>query len=153
MKIKYIKGNLFKLLPLAKNIICPHIVNDCKLWGSGFVVPLGNYFPKSKKEYLEQESIILGTCQFVQVLDNLIIANMVGQHGIMSKNNLHPIKYEELKKSMILVKEKALSIPDCEIHCPKFGSQRAGGEWSKIEKLIDEIWVNQNIEVTVYYLN
>lgn len=151
-KIQYIAGDLFEFLPMDKKVICPHIVNDCKLWGSGFVVPLGKHFPDARKIYFEQEKLILGTCNFAQITDDLIVANMVGQHGIIGINNPHPIRYGELRDCMLVVREKALSIPGCEIHAPKFGSQRAGGEWSKITELIEEIWITRKIPVCVYYL-
>jgi hypothetical protein len=35
-----------------------------------------------------------------------------------------------------------------EIHCPKFGSGLAGGQWSFIHQLIIDIW--KNIPVYVY---
>jgi len=37
-----------------------------------------------------------------------------------------------------------------EIHCPQFGSGLAGGNWEFITELIEDIWVENGLAITVY---
>lgn len=162
--IKYKQGDLFKYISNDEKskIIC-HIVNDVGCWGSGFVVPLGRYFPKSKLEYLSSVEKskkvnlpLLGYCQIVDCSMKTYVANMCAQTGIMShstgdraKVNNKPIRYTALVDCMRYVAD-FVELNDCEIHCPRFGSDRAGGNWEFIEELIEEIW--GDFEVRIYHL-
>jgi hypothetical protein len=85
----------------------------------------------------------------------LFIANMIAQNGVRSQNNNRPLNYYGLVKSMVSL---AYYIDNntgflnktekVEIHCPKFGSGLAGGNWAFIEDLIEDIWGKYS--VTVY---
>lgn len=98
---------------------------------------------------------------------NIIIANMIAQHDISSKSisidyidevidrTVNPIRYGALSKAMYNVLKFVKNIvlvenTEVEIHCPKFGSLRSGGDWDVIEQMILEIWVKNNINVVVY---
>jgi hypothetical protein len=35
---------------------------------------------------------------------------------------------------------------------PKFGSERAGGDWNEIEPLIKDLWTSQGFPVTIFFL-
>ena len=169
--INYVVGDLFENLPEDKIVVVPHIVNSSGGWGAGFVVPLGLRYPASRERYLEfiaehklLEKRCLGKTDFVVVEENqdrtIIVANMVGQKGVVSANNRKPIKYAALVKCMCEVAKHIrmmgwddLSIDvkkDVEIHAPKFGSGLACGNWALIEELIEEIW--EDFNVTIYSL-
>lgn len=161
-------------------ILIPHICNDIGRWGSGFVVALDKAFGPlcgnlyrfwyNKKEWREEiaqdtmsnayvlstdKAFELGKTLFVG-MDNdnprVIIANMIGQHGIgPGPDGTPPIRYEALGKCMKTVAVAAKVAPHMtEIHAPKFGSLRAGGDWKIIEKMIQELWVEQGLIVAVY---
>lgn len=169
------KLNAFRPEATVKGIIIPHVCNDIGGWGSGFVVPLGNTFPASKENYHEwhdnnsdplnlQQGILsshkfeLGKMQFVPVQDKIWVANMIAQTDLISEDNLKPLKYYALVKCLEAVRKMALRLsgPDrtdpnnVQIHAPKFGSDRAGGDWNVIEELITDIWAG--INVTIYSL-
>jgi hypothetical protein len=184
--IKYVKGNLFELLPQDNcSKIIPHVCNDIGGWGSGFVVPLGKKWPHAEASYREWHSrgftcspvglskdlaiegyirpvvsFMLGEVQFVQVEQlpesgMIEVANMIGQHETIATNP-KPIRYAALAKAMWLVDWRAKQLksetsPPAEIHCPKFGSGLAGGNWEFIEELIKEIWAD--LSVTIYYID
>jgi hypothetical protein len=151
--ITYIKGDLFNYLYKDKSnkMIC-HIVNDLKAWGSGFVIPLGEKFPRARESYLKQDVLKLGSCQFIEY-DNIYIMNMVAQHGIISSNNLKPIRYRALVECMSNVLFACQTRHIDEIHAPAFGSCRSGGNWAFISELIEEIWCQNNLRVNIYYLD
>ena len=80
---------------------------------------------------------------------------MISQNGIRSNDNVRPLNYLALAKSMnslsqyihtntgFLTKSEKI-----EIHCPKFGAGLAGGNWNFISDLIQDIW--GKFFVTVY---
>lgn len=154
--MKYIKGDLFDSIP-QKDVITfvPHIVNNIGAWGKGFVVPLGQKYPKVKQEYLAMKERILGDVQFVDC-DDVIICNMVGQNGIGRQiDGTPPIRYEALQKAMNAVKDKILElqkIKTVEIVAPLFGAGLAGGDWTVISEMISSIWSKNGIVVKIYYL-
>jgi hypothetical protein len=81
---------------------------------------------------------------------------MIAQSGIKNYENPKPIKYVALMNCMLKVKDLIIEKKrenvgtKISIHCPKFGSFRAGGNWDFIEELIFEIWIANKIDVTVY---
>lgn len=164
MKINYQKGDLFKHLP-AKNWIIPHIVNTRGVMGAGFVLPLKKSFPQAEEIYLQVAKMPCGlrlghNSYAMDIKDNKIngvIVNMVAQHGVISSSNPKPIRYAALTECMQrLVKFATYELDHVaggwEIVAPKFGSGLAGGNWDYIEELINEIWIGNNIPVTVYEL-
>jgi hypothetical protein len=94
----------------------------------------------------------LGNVQKVQISDKLWVANMVGQTGVgLGKDGRPPIRYSALADCMKEVSYLAEGI-DAEIHAPKFGAGLAQGDFGFIEKLIEEIWIDNGIDVTIYSL-
>lgn len=163
--IQYKVGNLFELLPENDSVkmIC-HIVNSIGAWGAGFVIPLAKAYPLSEEQYRKWHKkgkidsygysipFELGKVQFVNHNQNIVIANMVGQEGTgMGINGRPPIRYSALAQCMQDVARVA-KIRNAEIFAPAFGSGLAGGNWSFIEELINELWCDRDIPVTIYSL-
>jgi hypothetical protein len=154
-KIKYIEGDLFAGVENSKkNIIIPHVVNNRRVWGAGFVIPLGRKYPLAMNEYLSwsNDDILpfeLGT-QFVKVKEDpiVIVANMLAQ-GL--GENRRPLYYQHLVHCMQQVAGVAIH-RNADIVCPLFGSGLAGGDWRFIQELIVDLWIDADIDVTVYYL-
>jgi hypothetical protein len=172
--ITYIKGDLFALLPDtdAPKVI-PHVCNNLGKMGSGFVIPLCQKWPKVKEVYEAWHQGIhddvpgwiggipfeLGNIQSVTVCNDplTMVMNMIAQSGVVGSNNPKPIKYAALAKCMVEVATLTLRIFElnygrAEIHAPKFGSDRARGNWDFIAELIEECWVAKGIPVTIYSL-
>jgi len=150
--INYVNGDLFENVPDTPVVIA-HICNDKGGFGSGFVVPLSQHFPKSKMQYLAWHSSGLdfgrGRVQFVED-KNVVVANMVAQ----TLGGERPIYYNDLSRCMdkvahyIIVNLKRTG----QIICPMFGSGLAKGDWNIVEKLIEDCWIRRGISVTVHYL-
>lgn len=77
------------------------------------------------------------------------MANMIGQHGIKHGSSGPPIRYEAVAKCLEKVAEKAKEL-GASVHMPRIGCGLAGGDWSKIEPLIEESLISSGIAVTVY---
>lgn len=166
--IYYVKGDLFQnVKSVSTDVIIPHVCNNIGAWGSGFVLPLAKNYPEAKEAYLKwykgenwigSSEFAIGNTQIVAVDPGVFVANMVAQDGI-TKGSMgdrsrvvdRPLRYDSLVKCMIEVAEFALAIyPRMVIHCPKFGSGLAGGDWNFIEYLIEDIWNKSDIDTVIY---
>lgn len=145
----------------------PHVCNSIGGWGSGFVVSLSNRWKKPEEKYRqwyhqrlytkpsgEDVRFQLGEIQPVKVESDLVVVNIIGQRGTKSlpadqNPERPPIRYgalvDGMRKTAVLAKKYKASI-----HCPKFGSKLAGGNWEAIELMIFEMWIDEGIPVTVY---
>lgn len=156
--IVYRTGNIFKLLGMRKPIIIPHVCNDLGIMGAGFAKSVAIRWPHVYDRYKSLGSFVLGTTQFVEAEDGVVVANMIAQKGLMHKNRSDiPLRYsalmscmeqvsfyvEELEKK--LYRESYTKQPN--ILCPKFGAGLSGGDWNLIQALIQEIWANKNVSV------
>ena len=155
MEILYIKGDA--TAPIGSGVkVITHICNDIGGWGKGFVLALSKKWKMPEEAYRQwyksQEEFTLGAVQFVNVENELYVANMIGQQGIYKNTNgLPPIRYEAvrqcLKKVALFAMEQKASI-----HMPRIGCGLAGGKWELIEQIIKEELIDKEIAVTVYDL-
>lgn len=141
--------------PIAEgNKILVHICNDIGGWGKGFVVAISRRWKSPEKAFREwyksKDNFELGQVQFVQVEDDLWVANVIGQHKIRSgKSNTPPIRYEAVKEGLIAVCKKAKEL-EASVHMPRIGCGLAGGKWEEIEPMILEQLVNEGVKTVVY---
>lgn len=153
-KIKYQIGDATEPRGKGSKIIV-HICNDIGAWGKGFVMALSRKWKKPEAEYRkwfkERKGFALGEVQFVEVENDLFIANLLGQRGITATDSRPPIRYEAVETGLIKVAEKAVEL-SASIHMPRIGSGLAGGKWEEIEKIINKTLVNRGLSVTVYDL-
>ena len=144
----------------GSSVIIPHVCNNINLFGAGFAAAVADNYPIVKQNFhMLGNRAKLGYVQYVTAAKNkthdhqLIFANMVAQNRTISPNNRRPLNYEYLIKCMIDVRNYAINFQKMndeklEIHCPKFGSGLAGGNWNFIRELIADIWFN--IPVYIY---
>lgn len=142
------------------SVIIPHVCNNINLFGAGFAAAVANKYPEVKENFhMLGNQAKLGHVQYIKVFEEqkykyrLVFANMIAQNKIIGPKNIKPLSYEHLVQCMIDVRNYANLVSKnteskVEIHCPKFGSGLAGGNWNFIEELIGEIW--SQFPVTVY---
>jgi len=162
-KLIYKQGDVIKSSKESaqegKHIIIPHVCNCKGKWGAGFVRAISNEWDKPEKDYkkfynkfLQDKNAIddkklLGKVGFSRVEKNIIIANMIAQ--TMYKGI--PLYYSALMVCMHKIMKFIKSNDnDMIIYAPKFGAGLAGGDWRFIEKLIQEIWIENEIDVTIF---
>ena len=155
MEIKYIKGDATRPIGEGRKLLI-HCCNDCGDWGSGFVLAISKRWKEPESQYRKwsngQTSVPceLGQVQFVKVEDDIVVSNMIGQHGIKHQNGNPPIRYEAIVKCLEKVKDAAIK-NKASIHLPYLMCcDRAGGKWDIIEGHIKDIFCKNDIEVTVY---
>ena len=166
-EIKYVHGDATRPESWGNTIIA-HICNDSGKWGKGFVMAISRRWPEPEEKYRAwyrdrehaSSGFKLGAVRFVAVktIDTVLnpglkiwIANMIAQHETRTAENPTPIRYGALSTALQHVAEFAKK-NDASVVMPKIGSGLAGGDWSKIERLIIEAIVAQGISVTVYTL-
>lgn len=141
----------------GSTVLVPHVCNNIDLFGAGFAAQIAQFFPSVKTDYhLLGKKFLqtnMGYAQMLKVYEEpkykhkLYIVNMIAQNGVVGPKNVRPINYYGLVKSMASVARFIDSSTgflqkseNVEIHCPKFGSGLAGGNWSFISDLIEDIW-------------
>lgn len=149
--------------------IIAHICNDVGAWGAGFVVALSKRwtFPGAAycRAFYTQEAVdpgtpVLGDVQYVKIPreytvgeGQIVVANMIAQHGIGWREGRPPIRYDALQKCLDDVGEKAkASQKSVTVHMPRIGTGLAGGTWDKIEPIIQWALVRRGVPVTIYDL-
>lgn len=153
LKIEYIKGDATKPSTPGNKIIV-HVCNDVGGWGKGFVLAISRRWREPEHAYREwfkhKTNFALGETQLVKVESNIWVANLIGQHRLnKDEYGNAPIRYEAIKQGLqkvaVLAKEAHASV-----HMPRIGCGLAGGTWDKVEPLIIETLISEDIPVTVY---
>lgn len=151
----------------GSTVFIPHVCNNVDAYGAGFAWHVSQHFPKAKADYHMLGKKFLkdnfGYAQIIKVYEQpkyrhgLYIVNMIAQNGIISHNNQRPLNYLALTKAMNNLSQFIISntgfvngTEKIQIHCPKFGSGLAGGNWHFISDLIDDIWNRYNVIVYNY---
>jgi len=153
MQIVYIDGDATKPADVAngdKKLIV-HCCNDLKAWGAGFVVSLSKKWPEPEAAYRAMDQR-LGHVSIVKVEENLWVANVIGQHGVMrgTTGELPPVRYEALRMGFRKICEALKGKEGYSIHMPRVASGLAGGDWAMVEVLINDTFVRAGLEVVVY---
>jgi O-acetyl-ADP-ribose deacetylase (regulator of RNase III) len=153
---KFIKGDATQ--PQGSNMrYILQVCNDVGGYGAGFSGALAKRWPKAESEYrnlwrLKFGKIPLGEIQVIQVLSDLAIINMIAQHGIgEDEKGEPPIRYEALKKCLSKAGDE-ISEYNGTAHMPRIGCGLAGGDWAKVQQIIDDELIKRNINVVVYDL-
>ena len=140
--------------------ILVHVCNDLGKWGKGFVLAVSRRWKEPERLYKlwaegkTDQKFKLGEVQFVQVQEDLWVANLIGQHGIRthnSKASVPPIRHDAIRQGLQKVADFAVE-KEASVHMPRIGAGLAGGDWQKISELIEETLVQNGLEVTVYSL-
>jgi O-acetyl-ADP-ribose deacetylase (regulator of RNase III) len=154
-EISYVVGDATAPQGEGPKIIA-HVCNDAGGWGKGFVLPLARRWPQTRTAYKtwyrdrDTSSFALGAVQFVPAEDDLLVANMIGQHGYRPSST-PPVRYEAINAALATVADRALQLR-ASVHMPRIGCGLAGGRWELVEPLIMEELTRRGVLVTVYDL-
>lgn len=154
MPINYLKGDA--TAPQAKgNKIIAHICNTLGGWGRGFVEAISARWEEPEKAYRAwhrnkaKNDFGLGNIQVIQVEPYIWVVNMIAQQGLRAGSKGPPIRYEALHTCLENLALKTIEL-HASIHMPKIGTGIAGGKWDKIEKMIEEVYLNKAIQIYIY---
>jgi O-acetyl-ADP-ribose deacetylase (regulator of RNase III) len=149
-------------------MIIAHICNDTGRWGAGFVKALSARWSKPELEYRRwyERSITNGLARLplghiqrvcVDKFNQLYVVNMIAQRGTWQPPNAdNPgrpvlVQYGELSRCLAQLAAHAGAL-GASVHMPRIGTGLAGGDWHRIEPLIEQQLAKNGIDVTVYDL-
>lgn len=138
-----------------------HICNDRGGWGKGFVLAVSQRWSDPERYYRRwldtaraAKLSVLGQVQFVHVAADLVVANMVAQHGYKpTKKDGIPLRYDALRQCLREVRDYVTAANGqvrMGVHMPRIGTGLASGSWDRIEPLIQSEL--RGVRVTVYDL-
>lgn len=154
MNIKYVGGDATLPEGTGARIIV-HVCNDLGAWGRGLVLALSKKWPQSEQQYRAwsrgevELPFELEQVQFVQVENELWVANLLGQHGVRRHGGTPPVPYEAIREGLQRVAERGTQ-ESAFVHMPRIGAGLAGGDCRVISRIIDDELVAKNILVMVY---
>lgn len=154
--ITYLKGDA--TCPQARGPkVIAHVCNDIGGWGRGFVLSISARWSAPEDRYrrwarlrtltAELQSttpgelvtttgdFLLGEVQFVQVMPDTYVANMIGQAGTRTGSKGPPVRYPAIGSALAYVATFALC-QGASVHMPRIGCGLAGGKWEQVEPLI-----------------
>ncbi len=150
-KLTYLKGDATQPVGLGLKIIA-HVTNNRGGWGRGFVEAISKRWPQPRQRYrLHEDERKLGVVQFVRVERRLFVANMCAQDGYASIERPVAIDYKALEKCLSDLGSFA-SLYDASVHMPRIGCGLGGGDWNKVEPLIERYICTYGVDATVYDL-
>lgn len=133
-----------------------HVCNDVGFFGRGFALCVKNKFPIVEQIYKQvhretmdfhTRCMPLGTNQYIPIIGtNIVVINMIAQHGIYSVGGISPIRYDALEECLENVAEQVTE--NDTIHGPRLGAGLSGGSWSMVESLLQKHIGHLN--VTIY---
>lgn len=151
--INYIKGDAtaFQTRPA----VIGHVCNNRGRWGAGFSGALSKRYKDPERKYRDAGVQALGNIQIIDVETGLHVVNMIAQDGIHCPGDRdhveRPIVYDSLYRCLRQAAAFAKS-KDADLHMPKIGADRAKGDWSIIEGIIDSVCRDNGIKANVYIL-
>lgn len=134
-------------------VIVPHVCGTNGKFNSGFANALSSLYPETKINYEMLPAHKLGEVQIINIDKNKIAVNMICDNESLNKN-VRTLNYYCLGKCMAGIRSyiktnyKDAEIKKCQIHAPRFGTGRPGGDWNFISELINDIWFD--IETFIY---
>lgn len=147
---KLVFGDLFEdISKQSADCIIPHVVSNMNGFNSGFASAIEKRYPIVKANYDLLTIYKLGENQFIKInaggKRSLIFVNMIAQNA-NTKRGKRQLNYLSLVRCMagisVYIKNNYSEFDSnkIEIHSPKFGCGAAGGNWTFISDLIDDIW-------------
>lgn len=157
--VHYVAGDASKAQYGKGDKIIAHVCNDQGRWGKGFVMAITDEWGKGPgKMYRKwhkaggKAKFGLGRAQLVKLTDKLSVANIIGQNGIKTGSKGPPVRYDAIEEGFDAVCWHAHAI-EASVHMPRFGAGLAGGDWAKIEGIIQRMVNKHGIDVYVYDYN
>jgi O-acetyl-ADP-ribose deacetylase (regulator of RNase III) len=155
LPVRLIHGDVLEPRNGGKKVICQLVNDKAVKWGGGVARKIAKRYPAAESNFTRQilqipERDRLGRTIFCEATEDTSIASLIGQEGFGP--SLFPrIRYEALQTCFEQVVDHALSIK-ASIHMPKIGTGSAGGDWSTIQEMLDDVMVRAGLFVTVYDL-
>ena len=153
--IRYVHGNALEPRGEAPKVICQLVNDRARRWGGGIARQTARKYPEAELRFSGWISDIsfekrLGEVHFAQAEEDVFVSSLVAQAGFGSSNKPR-IRYRALGEALVKVANFAVE-KRASVHMPRLGTGAAGGNWNMIKDMIDEIFTDAGLEVTIYDL-
>lgn len=164
-EIQYLIGDVTQ--PKGADVLIVQCVNNLGLYGAGVSGAIARRWPVVEQAYRKwfadadqltfDGTLPLGRVQFVRCEQslapwrNIVVANIVGQDGVVGPGNPRPIRYLALRRGLQRVRRYALE-HHYKVHMPRIGAGLAGGRWERVASIINAELINHDVAVVVYDL-
>lgn len=152
--MKYKIGDLCEALKQGEVAAIGHQCNCFNTMGTGVAKAIKKHFPEAyemdcmttKGDKLKLGEISLAKTPYGYVY------NLYGQYGY-GRNQCHT-DYTALESALTEMRDECLRdmFPAKKIGLPKLGSGHGGGDWSKVQQIIQRVFSGSGIDVTIYVL-
>lgn len=142
--INYVKGDV---LESGAGVVA-HGCNCKGGFGSGVAGAVTQKYPYVRANYIDKfmhDGWTLGEVQLVEIEDNRYIANCATQNNYLPRGVCHA-DYVAIKTCMEKVKNFAIE-NNLTVAIPKIGAGLAGGDWNKIEGILNEVFVDHDVSI------
>jgi O-acetyl-ADP-ribose deacetylase (regulator of RNase III) len=153
--IEYLVGSATEPRGEGDKIIA-HVVNDATArWGGGFARVLANRWPEAQSDFVSwtqknKSHLCLGQHRLFRIGEELSFFHMIAQHGF-GPSEKPRIRYRYLETCLSALAEIARQ-QSASIHMPRIACGQAGGNWSIVSEMIQDILCRSAVKVTVYDL-
>lgn len=145
--MKTVKGDLIEMAQNGEFDVIAHGCNCfCKM-GAGIAKSIKQHFWDAYEADLKTkigDMEKLGTCTSAQIGD-LVVVNAYTQYD--HKGRGVKVDYDAVQNCMRLIAE---NYPDARIGLPKIGSGLAGGDWDRIQQIIEEEMDGLDVTIVEY---
>lgn len=143
--------------PVGEGVkLLTHCCNDVGAWGAGFVMAISKRWDGPERNFRSWANPKLGEVQLVQVEDDVIVCNLIGQKGIKKKyGTVPPVRYDAIRKGLASIRSMIVDNDHNKkysVHMPMMGAGLAGGDWSVVADIVEEELIQHGVEVYVYQL-
>jgi O-acetyl-ADP-ribose deacetylase (regulator of RNase III) len=141
--------------PISHPAIIAHVCNDLGAWGRGFVLAISQRWTTPETNYRNwangrtAQPFTLGEVQFCDAAPDIVVANMLAQHGLRNASNPVPLNYEALRTCLRAVFKRAAAT-ERTVHMPRIGCGLAGGNWNQVYQLIYEQVATSRVMTFIY---
>ena len=162
MNINYLEGNALEPVKSTKSVVdlIVHCVNCQGVMGSGIAKQIKKKWPIVFSEYQKycnrtNKLELMGLAQYVKISPDLYVVNLFGQYstGLLYVGDVAviPADYRAVKIGFANIKLRLLDKKIAyALNMPRICCGLAHGEWAEIEKIINEVFGNTDVEINVY---
>mgnify|MGYP003627792291 CR=1 FL=1 len=173
-QLEYLEGSGVEPMVVGGSggYVIAHVCNGSGVWEGGFMRDLSEKFGGSSvlgsPEWVyrtlcerEGEMESFGKNQYISVKDDRYallgdddrprsyVCSMIAQLGLRTWKNRNPLSMQTLKVCLESLRKFAEE-RDLEVHIPRLDTNKTGGNWKEIEKLLIQSLVSEGIPVVVY---
>jgi hypothetical protein len=154
--LRFVRGDALKPRGEGPRILV-HVVNDrTPNWGGGgFAEAIRRRWPEVQDDFREsvnrdRELLRLGRVRMCAAGDGVFVASVVAQKGY--GESVRPrIRYAALRKGLDTVAAEAVR-HQATVHMPRIGAGQGRGSWAVIEDIIQIVFGEAGVSVTIYDL-